>query len=91
MEQPPKIKQKLKEFIWENWGDWKDKNVKDITRELADACEMPTGNAMTSFKFAFNNKKKNERSREKKHQDLDESQTSNSTSTKTDLSNQIYI
>ena len=91
MDQPPKVKPKLKEFIWENWSDWKDKNVKDIIRELADACEMPTGNAMTSFKYAFNNKKKNERSREKKHQDLDESQTSNSISTKTDLSNQIYV
>ena len=55
----PKSLPKLKDFIWENWTDWKDRKVLDIKKELADVCEMPTGNEMTSFMFAFNNKKKN--------------------------------
>lgn len=73
MEQPPKVKPKLKEFVWENWADWKERKVPDIKKELADVCEMPSGNEMLSFMFAFNNKKKNEKTKLQKNRDLDES------------------
>ena len=87
----PKNRPKLKEYIWEHWTDWKDRKVPDIKKELADVCEMPSGNEMNSFMFAFNNKKRHEKVKLEKHQDQNESQRSNSASTKADLSNQIYV